>query len=285
MARLYVLLARKAPVAVIFRRGPSKQVALVRWATDTDTFTVGQWLRGRIYERRCDLSPSGERLLYFAARWTGPYQSWTAVSRPPWLTAPALWPKGDAWGGGGLFDGENAIALNHWPSQLVLAEGKLPRHMKVTMHPIAGRGEDWPIWPTRLLRDGWQLVQEGTPTDKGTRRMWTAYDPPLVFARWSPLDRQRRLELRLRGIGAQEGSWYVIDHALVDDRDGSAQLLEDHEWADWDRNGDLLFAHAGRLFRARRRQLDDLSAARELVDLAALRFTAQAAPPSARQWR
>ena len=67
--RLYAILARESHRAVVFRRGPSKQVLLVSWNTDTDAFTEGQWLKGRIYERRCDLSPDGELLLYFAANW------------------------------------------------------------------------------------------------------------------------------------------------------------------------------------------------------------------------
>src|SRR5262245_41328779 len=41
--RLFVILARRAPRAVIFRRGPSKHVALILWHTDTDKFEVGQW--------------------------------------------------------------------------------------------------------------------------------------------------------------------------------------------------------------------------------------------------
>ena len=43
--RLYVLLAREAPVAVVFRRGPSKQVLLLKWYTDRDVFEEGQWLK------------------------------------------------------------------------------------------------------------------------------------------------------------------------------------------------------------------------------------------------
>src|ERR1044071_9107311 len=88
--RLYSILARDAPRGVVFRRGPSKQVLLILWRTDTDEFIEGQWLKGRIYERRCDLSPSGEWLVYFAADYKKPYFSWTALSRPPYLTAIAL---------------------------------------------------------------------------------------------------------------------------------------------------------------------------------------------------
>ena len=98
---MFVLLARKAPVAVVFRRGPSKHVLLVRWNLSDDSFEAGQWLKGRVYERRCDVSEDGERLIYFAANYRArdAQRTWTAVSRPPDFTALALWPKGDAWGG------------------------------------------------------------------------------------------------------------------------------------------------------------------------------------------
>lgn len=95
-ARLYCILARDAPVAVIFRRGPNKRVLLLLWRTDTDQFYEGQWLKGRIYERRCDLSPNGTRLIYFAANYKRPYFSWTAVSRPPFLQRWRSGPKATA---------------------------------------------------------------------------------------------------------------------------------------------------------------------------------------------
>jgi hypothetical protein len=50
--RLYCILARDANLAVVCRRGPSKQVLLALWHTDTDQFDEGQWLKARIYERR-----------------------------------------------------------------------------------------------------------------------------------------------------------------------------------------------------------------------------------------
>ena len=102
--RLSVLLAQASDVAVILRRGPSKQVLMIRWARDTDRFYLGQWFKGRVYECRCDLSPDGEQLIYFAANQREPHFSWTAVSRPPYFTALAYWPKGDCWGGGGPVD-------------------------------------------------------------------------------------------------------------------------------------------------------------------------------------
>src|SRR5262245_34353061 len=57
--RLHVILARSADNAVVFRRGPSKRVATFAWDRTSDEVQLGQWLKGRIYERRSDLSPDG----------------------------------------------------------------------------------------------------------------------------------------------------------------------------------------------------------------------------------
>src|SRR5580704_3852137 len=133
-ARLHMILARKAHTAVIFRRGPSKWVQLIKWDTDTDSFELGQWFHGRIYERRCDLSPDGSLLVYFAQKISARTMkdeeytySWTAISKPPYLTALALWPKGDCWHGGGLFEGPHDLFLNHRPEAAVPPPKHLPK--------------------------------------------------------------------------------------------------------------------------------------------------------------
>lgn len=68
-ARIHAIIARERRRAVVFRRGPSKKVAVIGWNLNTDEFTTGQWFKGRIYEYRCDLSPDGRYLLYFAAKY------------------------------------------------------------------------------------------------------------------------------------------------------------------------------------------------------------------------
>jgi len=114
-ARLHVLLASDSKVGVVFRRGPSKSVCSVLWNRRTDEFKLGQWLHGRIYERRSDISPDGRFLIYFAmnGKWESETKgSWTAISKVPWLKAIVLLGKGDCWSGGGLFTSENKYWLN-----------------------------------------------------------------------------------------------------------------------------------------------------------------------------
>ncbi len=71
-ARIHAILAREAPKAVVFRRGPSGCVCTLGWDLETDTFTMGQWLKGRIYEYRSDLSPDGSFMIYFATDYRHP---------------------------------------------------------------------------------------------------------------------------------------------------------------------------------------------------------------------
>ena len=113
--RLFVIPARDAPFAIILRRGPSRWYHLIRWQTERDAFEPGAWFRGRIYEKKCDLSPDGSLLVYFChggAFREGYTDSWTAVSRAPWLHALALWPWGTTYGGGGRFLANRRLVLH-----------------------------------------------------------------------------------------------------------------------------------------------------------------------------
>jgi hypothetical protein len=149
-----VLPAREAPVAVILRRGPSAWYHVILWHTDSDRFEHGAWFRGRIYEEKCDLSPDGELLLYFALKgnWQSSYRgSWTAISRAPWLHALGLWPQGDTWGGGGRFIDDRTVALWSWRPGIE----PHPDHPAVGLQIVAGlptarelrtferHGKDW----------------------------------------------------------------------------------------------------------------------------------------------
>jgi hypothetical protein len=112
--KLYLFFAEEAERAVILRQGPSRVYRMVLWDTVRDRFEDGQWVRHKIYPERCSLSPDGRHFLYFALN--GLWQSetkgaFTAISRPPWFTALALWPQGHTWGGGGVFLDDRHVLL------------------------------------------------------------------------------------------------------------------------------------------------------------------------------
>jgi hypothetical protein len=171
--RLFVLLARAAPVGVILRRGPTGWVQMILWDTKSDQFTPGQWFKGRIFEHKCDLSPDGKLVVYFAKKSGNSYKnpdygdSWTAISKPPYFTALALWTCYGVERGGGLFSSNETLCLNHHPAQQ-----PHPDHQPQGLQII--QDEDWyadiPIWHERMSRDGWDALQTGKDLARGERR-------------------------------------------------------------------------------------------------------------------
>ena len=287
--RLDCILARNTPRAVVFRRGPSKSVLLISWNTANDTFEEGQWFKGRIYERRCDLSPDGDLLLYFAGNYRKPYYSWSAVSRPPFLTALALWPKGDAWGGGGHFASKSHILLNHRKNEMELAEDfSVPKWLKVTpFGSIPGWGEDDPVWAERLKRDGWKQLSAGSFTRDRTRTITVAYDPPIVWEKDHPRWPERYvLRMSITGLKERGGPWYVTWYEVIDRMNGESSSLDRIGWADWSHDGDLLYATQGKLYRCERepQRLALPLRSRLLRDFSDLRFRELAPPQEARRW-
>src|SRR5213082_106547 len=179
-ARLHVLIARAAKVGLVIRRGPSKSVCTVLWDRERDKFKLGQWLRGRIYERRCDLSPDGRRFIYFAmnGRWQSETKgSWTAISRVPYLKAMSLFAKGDCWHGGGLFLTNREFWLNDGRGHTQLkATSELRRNATYQMPQHFG-GECLTTYYNRLQRDRWVMGKDGfgdvTLFEKKLPRSWT----------------------------------------------------------------------------------------------------------------
>jgi hypothetical protein len=281
--RIFGVMARNAPRVVLIRRGPSKQVMLLTWNTDTHEFHGGQWLKGRIYEERCDLSPSGEKLIYLAAHHKAPPYAWTAVSRPPYLTALVMWPNLGTWGGGGLFEGERIIALNSHCG-LAPSEGfAVPPDIKVV--PIGrwmGRGEDDPIRSVRMKRDGWLLVDEGECTDHrfGERYRFEFTRPE----RWHKPLGAFTLERRLLGIGEWDGPSRARDHRVLDSSGAIVADLGPSDWADWSRSGELLFARDGQVWRTAPASGNRLKEPEELLDLRAMRFEQMPPPREALDW-
>ena len=268
--RLHVLLAREALRGVVIRRGPSRYVALIGWDRNHDQFTVGQWLHGRIYERRCDLSPDGEHLIYFAmnGRWDSEVKgSWTAVSKAPYLRALALFAKGDCWHGGGLFLSSNEYWLNDgYGHELLHDTSGLRRSMTYPWHESYG-GECPGVYYIRLQRDGWTMTATGHVGSNAAEKLFEKR----VNDEWQIRKLAHATTEHPVGRGC-----YFDTHELRNIRTGRTIDLPTWEWVDVDRHR-LVWAEAGRLFAG---SVDDqgLTGANELFDFNPLQFEELQAP-------
>lgn len=237
--RVYVYLAREAKVGVVLRRGPSEWARLSLWHTETDAIEHGQWFRGRVYERRCDVSHDGSLFAYFARKSSGgadiDTDSWIAVSRPPWFTALALWSMGGTYVAGGLFTGPDALYLggvSDAPNR-----GALPPSLRLAKDaPYIDHTPDWTdrtVYFNRLLRDSWTPA----PSINVQQPVWERPNPggsrTLVMA-----------PIREAWFDTYGGR-HAVEYALLDN--GDMRPLGRATWADWDHRGRLIMAQDGRL--------------------------------------
>lgn len=256
-------MASKAPAAVINRRGPSKTVCTIGWDRRKDKFTVGQWMRGRIYERRSDLSPDGKYMIYFAmnGRWhTAAKGSWTAISKAPYLKAVTLFPKGDCWNGGGLFTGRGRYWLNDGYGHAGMSDShEVVRDEEFRPEGGIG-GECLGVYFPRLLRDGWKAL--------GLHDQAHVFEKP--FARgWSLR--------KFAGYGGGEGkACYSDQHQLVHHRRDIVIPFATWEWAEVD-GSRLVWADAGALYSGKA-SASGLCEAKSLADFNGLTFEPLAAP-------
>ncbi len=265
--RIYGYVARDAPVCVIVRRGPSKRVRMLLWDLVTDRVTTGQWVASRVYEERCAVSPDGQLFMYFAANFKsgpGDLYAFTAISRPPYFTAFALWPVDHTWGGGGWFPGPRSAVLRS-NFDLPLLEGKkIPPRFGVVN---AG------AWTTSLARatDSERVAAELIALDGWVEPGRKAC--PARGAEW--------LQRTLHGSEVN-GPFRVRSYNWTRTLKARDTVLDlgKIDWADWDHEGSVLFAKNGRLYRQRDMKKDAV----EIADLRGQEFEAIASPPWAKGW-
>ena len=240
-ARLRILPASDAPVAVVLRRKPAKQFHVLLWHTTSGKIEQGSWFRGNIRADWSDLSPDGQWFAYAALGAKGD-EAWTGVCRPPKLTTvvhwdnPGFFPEGAFWA-----DEKTLINLtnhHHVPA--------LHPVDQITKRPLPFSivtSKEAPSPRSKFHRDGW-IASEKIPAEARdeTDRKWYArvFEVPEVMElrregsptlfRWNREVRgKHRFGFALEGFGDFVG--------------------KDCDDVCWDSKGCLLVARAGVLER------------------------------------
>lgn len=264
-ARLQFLLAQNAPQALILRRGPSRQTAVIGWHRKTDTFAVGQWLKGKIYAHRCDIAPDGKHWVYFAMGQKG--QAYTAVAKPPYLKALDFYPQNDAWFGGGLF----ATNQSYWLASGEEVGGENRHNSGLTVLPQwegqgAAQTENF-IYFTRLAQNGWQQGQTSKNEDGGKTTLFTKP----AGAGWLLQKSFKTGQPSAQGQGV-----YTESHLLRNTQTSEEFLLPNAEWAEMDGKR-LVWAQQGQIMAAGINK-NGLHSQKVLFDANPLTFTELQAP-------
>ncbi|BCM89410.1 hypothetical protein IAD21_01256 [Abditibacteriota bacterium] len=246
--RLHVLLASEAPFGLIILR-PSRQkgdfhTCTIGWNRTDDSFKLGQWLKGKIYEQDCDLSPDGKHFLYFVAGYSGswkqgdsqPYRIWTAVSRAPYLKALVFRGQMTTHCSGGRFEDNNRFWFNGENEGQTGLEDELEWIPQPPSKTVWAMEAD-KLYDLRMRRGGWK-ARELAPSQrnvalwKKTRNAWTLEQFSHYYCESEhPIGR------------GPFWQWYRASDNL------SGETLGDQswEWADFD-NDRLVWAQGGKLF-------------------------------------
>ena len=239
-ARLHVLIARNNENGIVIRRGPSKQVCVLGWDRRSNTFTVNQWLKGRIYERRSDISPSGKYWIYFAmnGKWDREAKgAWTAIAKVPWLKAIELLPKGDCWHGGGLFLDDQTYWLNDgFGHESLFTSNEITRNRSYQPKNQYG-GECLNVYYNRLQRDGWNLKNR----DKEKWHSLAIFEKKLPHG-W------KITKICHEQIGSPPGKGCYWDEHELQNQNGDILTKPRWEWAEWVDNA-IFFAQNGCIYK------------------------------------
>ena len=88
--------------------------------------------------------------------------------------------------------------------------------------------------------------------------------------------------MQICGLHERDGGWYVTTFQVLDKQGTILCDLQKTDWADWDRNGDLLFATEGKLYRLspdfQSTSIFEIVKARELADFSENRFEEKVEP-------
>lgn len=260
-ARLHVMLAREAQFAVVIRRGPSRQVCTLLWNRKTDRFTLGQWLKGKIYEFRGDISPDGTRWLYMAMKGGTPY---TVIAAPPYLKAIYYHEHNTTYVGGGLFvDGKRYVPYGWNPDNL--PPGFSPEAIESNgFWETESSAASWTSYTKRLELESWKFHQGKTQHE-------CHYQKQLVNG-WT-LRKWRTHGGSNKALSGSEHEEHLLLHQSGKEIDGTTW-----EWADWEpvRNR-FAWAAEGKLFGAKL-NTGGLREVQPLYDFNPMKFQAIEAP-------
>ncbi|MGQ0554521.1 MAG: hypothetical protein ACT4PN_01060 [Nitrospiraceae bacterium] len=235
LPRIYCIPATQAPVVAVFRRGPSNWAHVGRWDLAAGRYEPGAWLGGRIFPRRSNLSPDGQYLCYFTHKPSATWEhgeAYVALSKLPWLTALHAFGTCGTWTRGYYFTEDGS--RDNLPIET------LPIPYGLRSIPAVQFANE--------RRRGWTEAADSPPRDPSD-----TWDERRNVRMQKPQPHGSRV-LCVESVGVAGGEFDVgqaVDGLNVRyslESNGEIELLDDLQWADWSREGQLLVAtRTGRL--------------------------------------
>jgi len=188
-----------------------------------------------IYPQRCDLSPDGRWLAYFALKTSARWElgtTYIAISRLPWLTALAAWRIGSTWTRGMQFVEDRSVWDVDEPHLGDLQPVR--RRFGLRLSSAAAFAVE--------RRRGWTETTDTPP--RGEHDPWDELRGDRIAMEKARPDSNASTRLTVRGTYAPIRELHGIrtDVRYEVHTGDQARYLEGVQWADWDPRGRLLVA-------------------------------------------
>ena len=253
IAKNFVLIPAKSHNALVIRRGPSKQVGIFSLNLKSKEVQCFQWLKGRIYEYFCDISSDGKYLIYSAIQ---KGESYTVISKAPWLKALSLWRNVGGCVGGliskdasyMLFDGDESY--NEFRSSDCKAS--------YSDRQVLENG----VYSARLELSGWKLKESNEQQKVFVKKLGKNTVLEKIWHKWSSTSEVGKPslwehhELIVKGERIKKNHW---------------------EWCEEYKNY-LYWSEHGKIYRTQKARLDSVDDYELVHDFNSYEFVEMAAP-------
>lgn len=244
LPRIFCVTDPESRVAAVIEKRPRKWWRLGRWDLVSGKYDEGAWFCGRLYPQRCDLSPGGRWLSYFACKYGSAWpagESYQAISRLPWLKALAAWSECGTWSSGLHFVADPTV----WEVGDPIVGG-------ASVHRVVGgmRHTDAAQFATERRR-GWRESASTPPRDSAD--VWDGWRD-VVMEKPSPgSGRVSILSVagKFEAFRQLPHSWPPNPAAYRLSRGSKSRVLPDVQWADWTCDGHLAVATTGGVLQIR----------------------------------
>lgn len=215
-------LADKANTMVLWYRKSRKvnYFFQINYGGKKEKIILGAKFHGKIFAERCDLSPDGHYFVYFAMGMSTTsgkaiQSCWTAICRPPKITADVFLEQYDTWGTGSRFIDDKTLYVSYGAApQFDTSRDMYFKDLRITFHPDPYSGEFNHGWKT-IVPPGtgalvWQKERWGIFLRRKFRRYEAGKTGRFDLFHYTLSVGGRKIELEFRGIGAQ---WVDFDNA------------------------------------------------------------------------
>jgi hypothetical protein len=221
--RLHVLLAKNADIGIVFRRGPAAWWHILKWDLANLSLEPGAWLQGTLYPARSAVSNDGMVIAYYAMH--GSWNTYLALSKPPWLKALCAWKTAGTWTTGAYFKSDGTLCAFGALCEEQPFHGSCPFPFK-----FGGTDINWNrAREFQFMMNGWQPKA----VDMSAENFNPGPNEVIELSKNSPQDPR----LALNKYSEFGSCLYSITYP-----DSQEIHLSDVVWADFDRKGRLVIA-------------------------------------------